>query len=118
MKIIKGDKVAFFDVDDTLIMWDIKATEPGELVKIESAKYTRDCLPHKKHMAELKRLKQKGWSIVVWSASGSDWAASAVIALGLSSYVDVVVAKPECYYDGLDINTWLPPTCRKYFFID
>ena len=118
MKVITGDKLVFFDVDDTLVMWNTEEYKPEELVKLTSAQYSRECAPHKKHIKELKRLKKEGWYVVVWSLSGWDWAAAAVRALGLEPHVDLVMSKPERYYDGLYVDEWLLPSQRRYFPAD
>lgn len=101
---IKIDDVqtAYFDVDDTLVMWGQSIENSSLLIKIEHPGYTEWLLPHYEHIERLKRHKARGHQVVVWSQGGSDWAEAVVKALHIEPYVDVVVTKPAVYYDDVD----------------
>ena len=47
-------------------------------------------------------MKARGYSIVVWSAGGSDWAEVAVEALGIEDWVDVVMPKIDFHLDDVE----------------
>lgn len=102
MQVIEGDNAIYFDVDNTLIMWNPDPMDPnnmwipslktGELVQL---------LPHKKHIDLLKHHARVGNTVIVWSKSGPQWAKHIVEQLYLTTYVDLVVGKPSCFYDDL-----------------
>jgi len=98
---INSDNVAFFDVDETLLMTTIPPNRLGETIQvgIEGSSHTMTVVPHREHVEQLKRHKQWGNGVVVWSRSGVKWAKAAVVALGLTDYVDAVMSKPFYYYD-------------------
>ena len=98
---IKSDNAAFFDVDDTLLLYSWPTERDGEViyVGIQGTKFSAKVVPHKEHIERLKLHKAWGNGVVVWSRSGWEWAKAAVIALGLEEYVDAVSSKPCYYYD-------------------
>ena len=98
---LKKDNVAFFDVDDTLILYEWSADRDSEVIdiSIEGSLMQARVVPHKYHTNQLKLHKTWGNGVVVWSRSGHDWAKTVVEKLNLTQYVDLVIAKPMYYYD-------------------
>ena len=93
------DNVAFFDVDETLIMY--KQQDPSRMVEIRvpGNPYSVHVTPHEEHIARLIHHKVWNNGVVVWSRSGYQWAEAVVKALDLEQYVDIVMSKPLYYYD-------------------
>jgi len=129
---IKGDCFIYFDIDDTLAIWEatpeqleergVTVTCPGSLVKIDedgkehfSPSWSQLILPHRIHIEQLKKHKLRGHVIVAWSAGGASWAALAIKALGLEQYVDVAMSKPHFYYDDLTPEEFMG---KRYYFKD
>lgn len=115
MNIIKSNLVTFFDVDDTLIFWtpSFELNRPYQKIVfnfngLEIEKYIIS-----EHVEELKRQKESGSYIIVWSASGYQWAEAIVKALKIEKYVDVCMSKPIRYYDDKDVSEWMPK--RRYY---
>lgn len=125
MIVIPCTQPTFFDVDDTLVMWNstpeeletrgVDFTCPGSLVTIDedgeqgfAPEWKTRLLPHRKHIEQLKKHKLRGHTVVVWSAGGYDWAAAVVKALGLETFVDLVISKPTWAYDDLQPNEFIP----------
>jgi predicted phosphatase len=109
MKVYSSDNSVFFDVDDTLILWN----PTPEQKKANGFKYQDDdgvftYVPHKIHIESLKNHKSRGHFVVVWSAGGYKWAEKAVKMLELEEYVDLVIAKPKWCYDDLIAEKILP----------
>lgn len=98
---IEGDNIAFFDVDDTLIIYEYSPDRIAEAVQVglENSDFLVQVVPHKEHIQTLKMHKTWGNTVVVWSRSGHRWAKTVVKALGLEEYVDLVISKPLYYYD-------------------
>ncbi len=102
MQTFASSQQTFFDVDDTLIIWN---PTPEQLQKDGIDFYNDETyemerfVPHKKHVSQLMKHKQRGHTIVVWSAGGYKWAEKAVKILGLQNYVDMVMSKPLWWYD-------------------
>ena len=108
---LKDTITIYFDVDDTLIMWDQSGTkwsDKDEVVIRPDSNYPVLARPHHEHIKLLKKHKQHGEVVIVWSAGGAQWAADVVRALKLEDYVDVCASKPEVYYDDMPIKVWMP----------
>lgn len=106
------ENVAAFDCDDTLVMWNADMSwmrkAKGCLLfnavpSLEDPKWIY-LKPHQKHIDDLKKLKDQGYGIVVWSAGGAWWAREVVRVLQLKDYVDLTMAKPSRCYDDLEMN--------------
>lgn len=112
---IKCNKPTYFDVDDTLIMWNpstemkdkfgIAYTSPTGLVSV--------FVPHLPHIEQLKRHAERGHTIIVWSAGGSDWAELAVKILGLQDFVSLTIEKPVWSYDDKKPEEFMP---KSYYW--
>ena len=114
MYVLPEGKVAYFDVDDTLVKW-YETNNDGTIdrVAIHIGNFISYKEPIKEHIDELILQAKSGTRIVVWSASGVKWAEAVVKALKLEEYVDAVLAKPDRYYDDKDVNEWIPK--RRYY---
>lgn len=126
MFLFKGTKVAFFDVDDTLLKWCptedekeddgidhnfriISTSIDGEGRLIYKEKVEEDAyIPIKVHINQLKEHKRHGHTVVVWSAGGAEWAAKAVSMLGIEDYVDLCMDKPTSVYDDKQVSEFMP----------
>lgn len=116
--VVNSNLVTCFDVDDTLIYWDYKKSTikmgiPNDseiTISLNGLKIKK----HKiiEHVEELKRQKESGACIVVWSASGYEWAQAVVEALCISNYVDLIMSKPLRIYDDKNPQDWMP--IRRY----
>lgn len=51
-----------------------------------------------------------GHMVVVWSAGGASWAETAIRALRLTKHINVILTKPDYYYDDDDkaCTEWIP----------
>ncbi len=58
-------------------------------------------MPHLQHVKLLKAYKTQGYTVIVWSAQGYEWAQAAVNALNLNNIVDFKMSKPLKYVDDL-----------------
>lgn len=124
MIVIPSVNSVFWDVDDTLVLWNPTKEQlekdgidfecPAGLFLNEENNvtpgkpWTARLVPHKTHIEQLKKHKMRGHMIVVWSAGGYDWAEAVVKRLGLEQYVDVVISKPTWAYDDMPAERILP----------
>lgn len=118
MQIYKNTKSAFFDCDSTLVMWEGDVSFEGKEKSVIEIKCPYDngvirLLPHSKHVQMLIGHARTGWSVVVWSAGGWEWAEAVVKALGVEQYVDIVMSKPVYAYDDLPLSEAVG--VRRYF---
>ena len=108
MKVINTDNTVYFDVDDTLVMWN-----PSDLYKNKISildpysDETEQLYINDSHVKMLKRMKSRGKTIVVWSHGGYLWAEAVVKALELEDFVDLILTKVEDYVDDLPVNEWI-----------
>lgn len=116
MKVIESKYIAYFDVDDTLIMWNWKeyTGDTSQLLSLQipGTNETIEVLPHKRHIELMKQFKARGQTIIVWSKGGWDWARTAIEALKIEQYVDYVMSKPDCYIDDLNCQDFMKE--RRY----
>jgi hypothetical protein len=111
---------AFFDVDDTLLMWDLPEDmmlNDDRLVSVQCRDAQDMLLPNHHNILLLKKMSVRGHGIVVWSGGGSDWAEAVVKALELEDFVDVVTSKPTYYIDDIaNSKEWIGK--HGYFTVD
>ena len=115
MIVVPEGRIAYFDVDDTLLEWEESKDNSCCTINVEmngrKLKRRMICC----HVQELKRQAESGTKIIVWSAGGSNWAEAVIKALKLEEYVDVILTKPDRIYDDKDPNSWMPK--RRFFKI-
>lgn len=104
---IKCIQPAFFDVDDTLLLWG-RGIEGRRVTVKYNDLVSESAVAHEAHITKLKQHKARGHTVVVWSAGGSEWARQAVELLGLEDYVDLVIEKPMWLYDDLQPSQFMP----------
>lgn len=116
MKVIENENTIFFDVDMTLIMHKNSHKgiptlhqNPNGYLEIYDKRIDRTIIaePYFPHIDILLQSKARGRFIVVWSASGHQWAKMAVEALGIQDHVDLVMTKPSAYVDDVDANKFM-----------
>jgi FMN phosphatase YigB (HAD superfamily) len=108
MKVFNTENMVPFDVDDTLVMWHLD--DKSKDIQIEhpyQPGIMNHVTPHEKHIKLLKDYKGRGFTVVVWSAGGVEWAHAVVKALGIEEYVDAVFTKPCRYVDDLQCEKWM-----------
>lgn len=111
MQVFENDKTAYFDVDDTLVQWG-HSTDPRAL-EFDSYGFKEKLVPHESHIMFLKRQKNRGFTIIVWSQGGAVWAKEVIDKLGIADYVDLVLTKPFMYVDDKDSTHFM--TNRVFF---
>lgn len=111
MRVHGSTRSVWFDIDDTLVIWDWKSVSPdGEgCIYIVDPNNQLSCrvFVHQRHIELMKQFKVRGHHIWVWSQGGSQWAAAVCLALGLENIVDDVVDKPSWYIDDLHASAWM-----------
>lgn len=112
MEIRPGPATAYFDVDDTLVIYSDKFKEEQILFECYGLKYY--LAPHLEHIELLKQHKASGYKIVVWSHQGGEWAETVCNKLGISHLVDHFISKPTIFYDDLPANDILTEGRRRF----
>lgn len=110
MMVIRDDNVAYFDVDDTLILWDREPFPDEKDTVMISGRLFKINRPM---VDVLEKHINIGHSIVVWSQGGYEWALKVVMALELNHVVDLIMCKPKWYYDDLECTEWMPKRVYK-----
>lgn len=104
---------AYFDCDDTLLMWKPVEGQPAVRIVGPTGKVFYST-PHQSHIDQLVEHSRRGHRIVCWSAGGAEWCKAVVEALGLTPYVDLVCAKPTWIYDDKPASDWLGDDKRSF----
>lgn len=107
MNAIQSDKLVMVDCDDTLICWDKSKFPIDEQIKINCYGHDSWLVPHAPNLRTLKKFAKLGYTIVVWSASGWEWAQAVVCALGIEDDVHTVMSKPRYYFDDIPCHEWM-----------
>lgn len=110
MNVVANEDVVFFDVDDTLVMWDKTPNDDAKTYVYVIDPYDGKQMRlevHTPHVKLLRNLSARGTAVVVWSQSGYRWASIIVSALDLQDCVQLVMTKPKSYVDDLPVTDWL-----------
>lgn len=111
MDIIKSSRTVYFDVDDTLLIFNWKEINPeGKgliLIEDPSGCCAELVMPHLRHIELMRQFKSRGHIIIVWSQGGAEWAGAACKALGIESLVEFALDKPSWYVDDLPSQVWM-----------
>ena len=118
--VINHPTIVPFDTDLTLIDYSVNGRDPKDLVKIGLIPGKEILVyPIKESIDMLKNMYASKFYIIVWSASGVDWAKHVVKRLKLEDYVDMIITKPRFYVDDTDADEWMkrlyryPPYIKK-----
>ena len=111
MRVVENENMVCFDIDETLVVWNVPAGREEEAITFDNFGYSERLLPHHAHIKLLKQFKVRGQYVVVWSQGGYRWALEVVKRLGLEEYVDLVMSKPKWIVDDLPAAAW---TKRSY----
>ena len=112
MQTFKERKTVYFDVDDTLMEWYPCEQHVQDAVYFNNNGhefYKRAIMPNIKALMAHHRA---GHLVVVWSAGGSGHAENVIKTLNLTDYVDVILTKPDYYYDDKPASEWMPEDCQ------
>jgi len=108
MKKLKNLSTLMVDCDSTLVTWNLPEHYcEKDLVIIECNGKEKACVIYQSNVQLLKEFACTNCEIVVWSASGADWAEAVVKALELENYVSVVMSKPSFYIDDKVCEKWM-----------
>lgn len=105
---IRSARTAFFDVDDTLLEWQSCGQHEENAIRIVNNGHTFYKKAIWPNVNGLKDHAHAGHVVIIWSAGGVDWATSVIKALKLEKYVDIILTKPDWYYDDKEAQYWLP----------
>lgn len=108
MKVIRSDKTAWYDVDDTLVKWAGKAQKGDQTICITFGPITEEFVVIRENVESMRRHAARGHVVNVWSAGGYAWAEAVVKALGLEEIVTLVCSKPTWIIDDLEAVEWMP----------
>lgn len=112
-QVIASDRVAIFDVDDTLILWNHTNT-PEKTLPVVTIN-GREFHVHTKHLQKIHDYHTMRYHIIVWSNSGYQWASTVCKALGILDKVCVMSKPHRMFDDAKDLKDtirhgWLEPT--------
>jgi cation transport ATPase len=82
-------KVAFVDVDDTLV----RSVGVKRIPMVRTIRYVR-------------ALKEEGWELYCWSAGGGEYARQSALELGIAECFAGFLPKPELLVDDMPPQSW------------
>lgn len=98
--VLNTDRVAYFDVDNTLIIWEVNQFPFTMSTVIING---REFGIHKAHLKKIKDYATMGFLVIVWSNSGHQWAKQVAEALGIEKLV-YTTSKPHRVFDDQPLN--------------
>ena len=104
---IESHKVVMCDVDDTLVLWDKSEYSHIPSITVKYAGKTSEVIVNQKNVNLLIKLVKLGYTVIVWSATGYDWAETIVKAIGIEKEVTMCMSKPRYYIDDKDSKLWI-----------
>lgn len=107
MELIESEMIVYFDCDDSLCMWTDNIYLPGgDKIEFEDP-YDSSLvylIPHYRHIKLLKDYKERGYTVIIWSAAGYRWAQVVAKILELEEYIDYCQSKPIKFVDDLQAS--------------
>lgn len=108
-KRLDANKIVYCDVDETLAMCNLSDYPVSDLVTIPYVNGDCKIIPNKKNINLLTWFHKLGYTVVVWSKTGSDWAEAVGKAIGIDPVVALYLRKPDYYIDDLEASEWMGP---------
>lgn len=109
MKVVDNDIIWVTDVDDTLLLWDVKPGQiPGVSFKEPHLGNNITVAINENNIRLMKEKKKRGATIILWSQGGYEYAEAVAKALNITEYVDYVMTKPSGVIDDLEASAWMP----------
>jgi len=105
-KKLASHKVVAVDCDDTLVMWDRSKYPDLPRVMVDLCGPT-ELVVNQKNVNLVRKLSKLGYSIVVWSQTGYDWAVTVGKAVGLDDCVSLYMTKPRYHVDDMPASVWI-----------
>lgn len=103
MKVTPDNKeYCFYDVDGTLIDTEEVSESADADMILTSFGISYKVLPNYEMIEQLKKDKAGGYFVIVWHKGGTLWTKQVLKLLKLEKYVDLVIAKPDYYFDDED----------------
>jgi hypothetical protein len=106
-KEIKGYKTCYVDCDQTLVMDNLSEYKPEEIFEIQYTNGPVRVVANRKNINLLTLFYKLGYTIIIWSKTGSDWATLVGEALGVDDMVSAYLSKPLFYIDDKDASEWI-----------
>lgn len=103
MQSIKGENNIFFDIDGTLVLYN----KEGKTVKLNYYGETRELVPHGGHISFMKALKERGFTIFLFSNNGWRWCEEVAKKLEIEDVVDFCMTKPQKVVDDEKVENYL-----------
>lgn len=116
MQVIHSTKIAYFDADQTLVFSESELKNHPQRSTLGGVRFINSVAWYldSRHYSLLREFKARGFTIVVWSAGGSEWAEKVVRSFNLTSYVDLVIGKPDFFIDDKPAAGFMPESMRTY----
>jgi predicted phosphatase len=106
MIVLENDNVVCFDVDDTLVIWNVPQSMMDQTITFDNFGVDVQLLPHHKHITLMKQFKARGHKVIIWSQGGYQWAREIVKKLDIEQYVDIIICKPKWLVDDVPPSGW------------
>lgn len=89
-------QIIYFDIDDTLVR-----------------SYGHKRIPMPGVISHIRRLKDEGAILYLWSSGGTDYCKSTAVELGIADCFDGFLPKPTVYVDDQPVHEW--KLCRHLY---
>lgn len=104
---IPAYKTVYVDVDDTLAMGNLSEYPTKDHVTVQYVNGPITVVPNQKNINLLTLFYKLGYTVIVWSQTGADWAKTISEAFKLEHMVTAYLTKPLFILDDKDVGEWM-----------
>ena len=110
---LKSDKVVVVDCDDTLVMWDLSRYPDLPTIELDCWGAVK-LRVNPKNVNLVRKLAKLGYTIIIWSQTGWEWAEAVAKGVGLYEEASMFLTKPRYHVDDLPSSVWMGPRLWRH----
>lgn len=107
-KRLTNEKLLYIDTDETLAVWDQDSyAEDVPEVTVNCYGVDASLQPHLANIKVIRKFHKLGYGIIIWSATGAEWAEAVSKAVGIDDLVTLYLTKPRYHMDDRPAPEWM-----------
>lgn len=107
-KKLNAEKIVMVDCDETLVNYNLSDFPDFPTIELQGREPIR-VVVNRKNVNLIRKLYKLNYDIVIWSATGANWAETVAKGVGLDDVAALYMSKPRYYVDDLDSSKFMGP---------